>query len=147
MKVSILNMLVHSPDACCSFFFKTILFFICQQKLVINVTFNGNKSRSKAMKIAVGFAAVESVAIGGEGKNKIEVVGDGVDAVKLTSLLRKRVGYAVLETVAPVEKKEEKKPAPPPLQIQPSWSLGPYQYVYEVRDQYSVHDPSPCSIL
>ncbi|CAK7349165.1 unnamed protein product [Dovyalis caffra] len=74
-----------------------------KQKVVIKVTLNGQKSRSKALKIAVGFS--------GQDKSQIEVVGDGVDVAKLTILLKKKMGYADLVSVSAVggEKKEEKK--------------------------------------
>ncbi|XWS64897.1 hypothetical protein CRYUN_Cryun05aG0043700 [Craigia yunnanensis] len=82
-----------------------------KQKMVVNVTMNGQKSRSKALKIAVGLSGVESASLKGDDKSQIEVTGDGVDPVQLTSLIRKSVGYAELVSVSAVEgeKKEEKK--------------------------------------
>ncbi|KAK3025523.1 hypothetical protein RJ639_042058 [Escallonia herrerae] len=77
-----------------------------QQKVVIEVSIHDQKSRSKATKIAVG---VESTALKGEGKNQLEVVGDGIDAVILTMLLRKNVGFEELDSVGPDEKDDEKK--------------------------------------
>ncbi|GMY38175.1 heavy metal-associated isoprenylated plant protein 47-like [Fagus crenata] len=59
-------------------------------KVVIRVTSVTNV-RSKAMQIAVG---VESVAIEGEENSQIVVVGDNIDSVNLTYLLRKKVGFA-----------------------------------------------------
>ncbi|KAG8640431.1 hypothetical protein MANES_13G059333v8 [Manihot esculenta] len=67
-----------------------------KQKVVIRVSLNGEKSRSKALKIAVSVSGVESAALGGgQDKSQIEVVGD-VDPVKLTTQLRKSVGHAEL---------------------------------------------------
>ncbi|KAF2311866.1 hypothetical protein GH714_027048 [Hevea brasiliensis] len=65
-------------------------------------------------------AGVESAALGKKDKSQIEVVGDGVDAVKLTSLLRKRLArgawmpclfpnngvYAELVSVSAVKEKK-----------------------------------------
>ncbi|KAF2311820.1 hypothetical protein GH714_026922 [Hevea brasiliensis] len=62
-----------------------------KQKFVIKLSVNSQKSHSKALRIAVGVLGVESAALGKKDKSQIEVVGDGVDAVKLTSLLRKRL--------------------------------------------------------
>ena len=44
----------------------------------------------------------------GQNRDQIEVEGDSIDAVKLVTLLRKKVGYASIVSVAE-EKKEEKK--------------------------------------
>ncbi|KAI5576367.1 hypothetical protein BDE02_09G040400 [Populus trichocarpa] len=83
-----------------------------KQKIVIKVTGKGPKSRSKALQIAVGLSGVESAGLGGEDKSQIEVVGDGVDAVQLTNLLRKKVGYAELASVKLWEKKMTKVEQP-----------------------------------
>ena len=44
----------------------------------------------------------------GQNRDQIKVEGDSIDAVKLVTLLRKKVGYASIVSVAE-EKKEEKK--------------------------------------
>ncbi|XP_011032085.1 PREDICTED: uncharacterized protein LOC105131026 [Populus euphratica] len=113
-----------------------------KQKIVIKVTGNGPKSRTKALQIAVGLSGVESAGIGGQDKSQIEVVGDGVDAVQLTNLLRKKVGYAELASVEAVgEKKEE--PAVQPV-VWPVYGGGmPQTYVYPIHPH---QDPS-CSIM
>lgn len=84
-----------------------------KQKIVIKMSLNDQKSRYRAMKIAAGVSGVEGTAIQGDNKDQIEVTGEGVDSVKLTSLLRKKFGYAKLVSVGdvgkPGEKKEEKK--------------------------------------
>ncbi|MBA0769824.1 hypothetical protein Gotri_018521 [Gossypium trilobum] len=123
--------------------------------MVLKVSMNGDKSRSKALKIAVGLSGVESASLKGDDKSQIEVTGDGVDAVKLTSQLRKSVGFAELVSVSAAggEKKEEKKddpkPEPPFCYVSPPFnpSYHYYQAVpsYEYVDNYG---PSPpCSIL
>ena len=80
-----------------------------QQKVVIKVAMNGQKSRTKALKIAVGVSGVESAALKGQEKDEIEVTGEEIDVVALTFLLRKNVGNAEVVCVGAAEKKEQKK--------------------------------------
>ncbi|GJM85381.1 hypothetical protein PR202_ga01826 [Eleusine coracana subsp. coracana] len=89
---------------------------LLQQKIVIQVQMKCDKCRSKAMSLVAATGGVESVALTGDVKDQVVVVGDGVDCVKLTSTLRKKVGSARLVQVADAAKKkeEEKKPAAPP---------------------------------
>ncbi|KAL4362583.1 hypothetical protein GQ457_04G025400 [Hibiscus cannabinus] len=120
-----------------------------KKKMVVKVTMNGDKSRSKALRIAVGLSGVESASLKGDDKSQIEVTGDGVDAVKLTSLLRKSVGHAELVSVAD-DKKEEKKEEPKPEQ-QFYYVSTPYypQNYYQAAASYGYvedHEPS-CSIM
>ncbi|KAL3573069.1 hypothetical protein D5086_026973 [Populus alba] len=120
-----------------------------KQKIVIKVTVNGPKSRSKCLQIAVGFSGVESAGLGGQDKSQIEVVGDGVDAVELTNCLRKKVGYAEIVSVAAVgEKKEEKKPeAVVQPFIWPMYGGGvPQTYIHPIHPPNYYQDPS-CSIM
>ncbi|XP_062079129.1 heavy metal-associated isoprenylated plant protein 47-like [Humulus lupulus] len=71
-----------------------------KQKIVIEVSMKCQKCRSKALQIAVVKDGVISVALKGESKNQIEVIGEGVvDAVGLAQTLRKKVGYANIVTV------------------------------------------------
>ncbi|KDP22988.1 hypothetical protein JCGZ_01710 [Jatropha curcas] len=133
-----------------------------KQKMVIRVCMNGDKSRSKALQIAVGIYGVESAALGEKDKNQLEVIGEGVDPVKLTASLRKkmakpnllscvlpdnRMGYAELISVSAVgEKKEEPKKFEAPVVVSCGGSvpLPQYKYVcYGDPDPY----PSSCSIL
>ncbi|TXG67414.1 hypothetical protein EZV62_008689 [Acer yangbiense] len=69
------------------------------------------KCWSKAMKIvAAAEGEIISVAWEGEGKDKMVVVGDGVDVATLTTKLDRKLGYAKLLLVEEVKgKKEEKK--------------------------------------
>ncbi|MGI4370275.1 hypothetical protein ACR2V4_27170 [Klebsiella pneumoniae] len=80
-----------------------------KQKVVVKISMNGHKSRSKALKIAVGIQGVESAALQGQDKDQIEVTGDGVDAVVLTTSLRKGVGPAELVSVSPVKEGDKKQ--------------------------------------
>ncbi|KAH8499014.1 hypothetical protein Peur_074159 [Populus x canadensis] len=113
-----------------------------KQKIVIKVTGNGPKSGTKALRIAVGLSGVESAGLGGEDKSQIEVVGDGVDAVQLTNLLRKKVGYAELASVTAVgEKKEE--PAVQPVDWPVYVGGMPQTYIYPIHP----HQEPSCSIM
>jgi hypothetical protein len=82
-----------------------------QQKIVIKVPMASDKSRSKAMALVAATGGVDSVAIDG-GKDQVVVVGEGVDSIKLTSDLRKKMGDAQLVEVGEDKKKDEKKPDP-----------------------------------
>jgi hypothetical protein len=89
---------------------------------------------------------VESAGLGGQDKSQIEVVGDGVDAVQLTNLLRKKVGYAELASVTAVgEGNDDDKVEQP---VQPvDWpgyvGVMPQTYIYPIHPH---QDPS-CSIM
>lgn len=114
---------------------------------------NEKKSRSKALKIAVGVFGVESAALKGDDKTQIEITGDGMDAVALTSLLRKKVGHAELVSVGPAgagDKKDDSKPKENDPKIQ-SLQVWPYhggvpQYVFPVDPPYDPYYNS-CSIM
>ncbi|KAF5746195.1 hypothetical protein HS088_TW06G00362 [Tripterygium wilfordii] len=103
------------------------------QSLMSAAGFSGQNPRSKALQIAVGLQGVDQAALGGKEKDQIEVTGEGIDAVELTDLLRKKVGFANLVSVTPVEaKKEEKKEEPKVAPL--VWSYGVPQYqIYEVK--------------
>ncbi|KAG6638252.1 hypothetical protein I3843_10G022400 [Carya illinoinensis] len=112
-----------------------------KQTVVIKVCMDGHKSlfgdldgekvRSKALKIAVGISGVVSASLKGDNKDQIEVKGERIDTVKLTKLLRKKVGRADIITVAE-DKKEEKKEEPKveyltwPYNYTPSYSSYPF---------------------
>ncbi|KAJ9672538.1 hypothetical protein PVL29_025947 [Vitis rotundifolia] len=72
---------------------------------------NCDKCRTKAMKIAAVEEGVISVAIEGAEKDRVVVIGDGVDSASLTHCLRKKLGYATLVSVEEVkEKVQDEKP-------------------------------------
>ncbi|XP_066318741.1 heavy metal-associated isoprenylated plant protein 47-like [Miscanthus floridulus] len=81
-----------------------------KQKIVIRVCMCCDKCRSKAMALAAATGGVDSMALDGEGRDKVVVMGEGVDSIKLTSALRKKVGHADLLHVGEVIKKDDKKP-------------------------------------
>jgi hypothetical protein len=63
------------------------------------------------MALVAATVGVDSVALAGDSKDQVVVVGDGVDSVKLTSTLRKKVGHAHLVQDGEVKEEEKKKPA------------------------------------
>ena len=110
-----------------------------QQKIVMKVQMNCEKSRTKAMKIAavaegmqtvhqiptliINFlwrtrlkgtnsfyqTGVTSVAIAGADKSQVVVIGDGVDSASLTRSLRKKLGHATIVSVQELKEGAEKK--------------------------------------
>ncbi|KAI0488788.1 hypothetical protein KFK09_028627 [Dendrobium nobile] len=79
---------------------------MAKQKVVLKLSMEDAKKRSKAMQCAVGMHGVLSVSHEGD---KMTVVGEGIDSVALTTLLRKKMGYVELELVTAVEEKKEEK--------------------------------------
>ncbi|XP_062107086.1 heavy metal-associated isoprenylated plant protein 16-like [Humulus lupulus] len=112
-----------------------------KQKVVIKVALNDQKCRTKALKTAVGVDGVTQASLQQE-KSQIEVTGEDIDVVLLTTLLRKSLKRAEVVSVSPVEKKEEKTTSEvAQLQPHPHPFFTPITY-YEVSD----HQPS-CSIM
>ena len=57
------------------------------------------------------------MGVTGDGRDQLEVVGDGVDTVGLVQCLRKKIGHAEIlkvEEVKPAEKKPDRGQALPP---------------------------------
>ncbi|EYU41174.1 hypothetical protein ABFS82_13G050100 [Erythranthe guttata] len=120
-------------------------------KIVVKVSMNDDKSRTKAMQISVGISGVESAALTGQERDRVEVVGDDVDAVELTRQLRKNVAYAELVSVG--EAKNEAPataaaavvaPAPQPAVVWTSYDRFPQYPIYEMRSPS--YEPS-CTIM
>ncbi|KAD3066691.1 hypothetical protein E3N88_34571 [Mikania micrantha] len=112
------------------------------------------KTTSKAMKIAAAFSGVESVSFMEPDEDRLVVTGEQVDSVKLTRLLRKRIGDTELVSVGVIEDQKPKKPAnkPAAVAVKPNEILAPFwypcpppQYVHYIPS-YVVHQ-EPCSIL
>ncbi|KAJ8755005.1 hypothetical protein K2173_015517 [Erythroxylum novogranatense] len=78
-----------------------------KQKIVIEVHLCCEKCGSKAMQIAAVAEGVNSVAL--EGKDKLVVIGEGVDAATLTCSLRKKFNHASLLSVDEVKPKSVEK--------------------------------------
>ncbi|TVU15650.1 hypothetical protein EJB05_39182, partial [Eragrostis curvula] len=130
-----------------------------KQKIVIRVSMSCEKSRSKAMALvgwpeqtvcvpsfntrdihfSFGFdmanansASRISVGITGDGKDRLEMVGDGVDTVCLVQRLRKKIGQTEILQVEEVKDKkpeEKKKPEEPKvLELLPYYYHPGYHY-------------------
>ncbi|CAL5016473.1 unnamed protein product [Urochloa decumbens] len=80
-----------------------------KQKIVIKVCLPCDRCRTKAMELIAKSDGLISVAIAGD--EKLEVVGDGIDPVRLVCHLRKKLCYAEILQVEEVKDKkpEEKK--------------------------------------
>ncbi|XVF04879.1 hypothetical protein REPUB_Repub05bG0123000 [Reevesia pubescens] len=72
-----------------------------KQKVVLKVAMKCQKCRTEALKVAANQAGVSFVGLEGEEKDKVVLIGDGVDAVKLTTNLRKKVGHTQIISLAP----------------------------------------------
>ncbi|KAK1389181.1 heavy metal-associated isoprenylated plant protein 47-like [Heracleum sosnowskyi] len=122
-----------------------------KQKVVIKVAMcSPKKSRVKAMKIAATSYGVEAVALKGDDKDQIEVIGEGIDTIELAKSLRKYVGRADVVSVGPfneekIEEKTNENKDPVPIcscgYTCPPSSYGPAPCYYE-----PCRDPS-CSIM
>ncbi|XP_058112932.1 disease resistance protein Pik-1-like isoform X2 [Magnolia sinica] len=114
-------------------------------KIVMKVPMNDAKSRCKAMKAAVGIQGVISATLEGNDKDQLAVVGDGIDSVALTRLLRKKMGFTELISVAAVDekKKEEKKEEEkkPSIEIVAWPTSSAYQYSVPQPMHYVYQDP------
>ncbi|KAF5746197.1 hypothetical protein HS088_TW06G00364 [Tripterygium wilfordii] len=124
-----------------------------KQKVVIKVPINGYKYccgvpmsglcfrrqnlRSKALKIVVGLPGIESAAFGGRDKDQIVVTGEEIDAVQLTNILRRKVGYSELVSVTPVEDQKE-EPKEQPMVCFHGYGVPQYQN-YEMRSLNPYH--------
>ncbi|EOY32954.1 hypothetical protein QUC31_019183 [Theobroma cacao] len=71
-----------------------------KQKVVLKVVMKCQKCRKESLKVAAKQDGVSFVGLEGQEKDKVVVIGDGVDAVKLTRELRKKVGYAEIISLA-----------------------------------------------
>ncbi|TVU15652.1 hypothetical protein EJB05_39184 [Eragrostis curvula] len=109
-----------------------------KQKIVIQVSMPCEKSRSKAMELVARANGVSSVGVTGDSKDRLEVVGDGVDSVCLVSCLRKKIGHASILQVEEVKDKkpeEKKKPEEPKIEY---WYPG---YSYPLHHHHNPHEP------
>ncbi|XP_014518246.1 heavy metal-associated isoprenylated plant protein 47 [Vigna radiata var. radiata] len=74
-----------------------------KQKIVMRVQMSCQKCRTKALMLGAAANGVNFVGLEGESKEKLVVIGDGVDAVKLTNSLRKKVGQTDIISLAEVK--------------------------------------------
>jgi hypothetical protein len=89
-----------------------------QQKIVIKVEMPCDRCRSKALSLVAAAGGVLSVALAGDARDQVVVVGDGVDPVRLAGALRRKVGPAEILQLASQAKDEgaggSNAPAPAP---------------------------------
>ena len=95
-------------------------------------------------------SGVESACLKGQDKDQIEVKGEGIDTAKLAMLLRKKVGYASIVSVAEdkeeTEKEEETKIQYMAETQSHGYNLPPYALLFcEIREP--CHDIYACTIL
>nr|POE83259.1 heavy metal-associated isoprenylated plant protein 47 [Quercus suber] len=101
------------------------------------------------MKIATVAEGVISVAIEGADKSQVVVIGEGVDSASLTRSLRKKLGYATIESVQKLEESsaekipEEKEDNPTPI----LWSSSYGQYPQVPLYYAVVSDPYPSNCV
>ncbi|URE23855.1 Heavy-metal-associated domain [Musa troglodytarum] len=120
-----------------------------KQKIVIRVQMKCDKCRSKAMQLVAAADGVDSVAIEGEYKDHLAVVGDGVDAANVTTLLRKKVGCATIVKVEEVKKVDKEKKPDTTAQNIVHWypNYPPCRQMVCYDYECSSSDPTACSIL
>ncbi|KAF3962716.1 hypothetical protein CMV_012805 [Castanea mollissima] len=115
----------------------------------------GEEARKKGMKIAVGISGVESACLKGQDKDQMEVKGEGIGTAELALLLRKKVGYASIVSVAEDKKEEKKEEKKDETKIQymagsgthsHGYNMPPYALLFcEIREPR--HDTYACTIL
>ncbi|KAL6652577.1 hypothetical protein ACP70R_011502 [Stipagrostis hirtigluma subsp. patula] len=119
--------------------------------MVIRVSMPCEKSRSKAMALAARADGVISMAITGDARDRLEVVGDGVDPVCLVSCLRRKLGHAEILQVEEVKDKkpEEKKqkPSQPEVHPPPQWCPGCYCHHRPPPPMVVCDEPRNCPIM
>lgn len=75
-----------------------------KQKIVLKLPLDGERNKRKAFKAAVGMAGVTSATLEGD---KIIIVGDGVDPIALTTMLRRNLGKAELLSISSGDDKKK----------------------------------------
>ncbi|XP_039008539.1 disease resistance protein Pik-1 [Hibiscus syriacus] len=71
-----------------------------KQKIVLKVSMKCQKCRTEALKVSAKQEGVNFVGLEGNEKDKVVVIGEGFDAVKLTTDLRKKVGATEIISLA-----------------------------------------------
>ncbi|ERN19122.1 hypothetical protein AMTR_s00061p00147320 [Amborella trichopoda] len=116
-----------------------------KREVVIEVTVNCEKCRIQAFKDVSKARGVIQLGLEGEDKSQVMVIGDGVDAAKLTMILRKKVGHTELVSVEENKdvKKDPKPSVEPTVCNYPCSYAPPQPLCFEVRPSYN----DQCSIL
>ncbi|XP_073098613.1 heavy metal-associated isoprenylated plant protein 47-like [Elaeis guineensis] len=119
-----------------------------KKQIVIKVQMNCGKCRSKAMKLAASADGVDSIKIDGEDKNQLVVIGEGVDPVILTGILRKKMGHSEIVKVEEMKKGDgETKSEKPKVEPNIAWYGYPTTQPMVVYDVPYDSIPSGCFIL
>ncbi|KAF8654359.1 hypothetical protein HU200_061539 [Digitaria exilis] len=95
-----------------------------------------NRSREKALALVARCEGVASLALTGDGRDQLEVVGDGIDTVALVSALRRKVGAA---EILKVEKIKEGSKAQ--ALKEPSQWVHAYPYYHYPSPQFQHYSP------
>ncbi|KAL5720602.1 hypothetical protein ACHQM5_013256 [Ranunculus cassubicifolius] len=125
---------------------------MAKQKVVIKVSMSDEKSRTRAMKIAVSANGVVSAELQGDSRNQIVVTGEGIDSTRLTMSIRKKVGFTELVSVTAIEekkkeeKKDEKKDGVSPV-IWTPYQYGTHQYTHSLFISLKLETPTKNSVL
>ncbi|XP_073003979.1 heavy metal-associated isoprenylated plant protein 16-like isoform X1 [Typha latifolia] len=82
---------------------------MAKQKIVLKLYMEDKKKRRKALRTAVGLSGNRCVESASLEEDKIVVVGEGIDSIALTTMLRKRMSYADLVSVTSVDEKDDQK--------------------------------------
>ncbi|KAG8056293.1 hypothetical protein GUJ93_ZPchr0002g24190 [Zizania palustris] len=77
---------------------------MAKQKFVLKLTLDSERKRRKAFKAAVGTSGVTSATMEGD---KIIIIGDGVDPITLTTMLRRSLGNAELISISSADDKKK----------------------------------------
>ncbi|TYI31811.1 hypothetical protein ES332_A04G011600v1 [Gossypium tomentosum] len=99
-----------------------------KQKIVIKVSMHCSKCRTEALQVAAVAYGVNSVALHGPEKDKLMILGEGVDVACLAEELRKKLCHATIEIVEEV--KEPSPPTPTPTPTPPASLTPPPQIIY-----------------
>ncbi|CAL5026967.1 unnamed protein product [Urochloa decumbens] len=116
------------------------------QKIVIKLGMPSAKNRAKAMVLAAKVHGVSSVAITGNDKDQLEVVGVGVDTVCLVTCLRKKV-LSRADIVLVEEAKDKKKEKKQPEELPEWWWPGYYYPQHHPPPMVLREEPAGCSIM
>nr|KJB62822.1 hypothetical protein B456_009G438600 [Gossypium raimondii] len=104
-----------------------------------------SKCRTEALQVAAVAYGVNSVALHGPEKDKLMILGEGVDVACLTEALRKKLCHANIEIVEVKEPSPPKPPAPPTPPPQIIYCQQPPQF--ECCRVVADPSPAPCTIM
>jgi hypothetical protein len=128
-----------------------IYIYIYQHVVYIYIVFIKEIEIIRIIYYSDPFAGVEAASLKGQDKDQIEVKGEGIDTVKLATLIRKKVGHADIVSVAEEKKEDKKEDKKDGEAVQVVWpytsGVPNYQYpIYHEMNQEHPGNPS-CSIM